>query len=154
MRNWQKNLLKYLAIGLICLTIAFFYINQYMKQEEMRMIIEKARDAWIAQDANAITQLFTPNGELIVPGQKWQGQERIRQEVTNFALANYQVKIEIRRIIFAENQAAVEWYYEDTDKASGRRNQADDVIMIDFQNGYISRWREYFDTTTPASNQS
>ncbi|MBD2778338.1 nuclear transport factor 2 family protein [Iningainema tapete] len=125
-----------------------------MKQEEMRMIIEKARDAWIAQDANAITQLFTPNGELIVPGQKWQGQERIRQEVTNFALANYQVKIEIRRIIFAENQAAVEWYYEDTDKASGRRNQADDVIMIDFQNGYISRWREYFDTTTPASNQS
>lgn len=154
MRNWNTNLLKYLIIGLIFLSLAFFcpgkFTYKYMKQEEIRTLIEKARDAWVAQNADAIAQLFTPDGELIVPGQKWQGQARIRQEVSRFAQQYSNVKIEIRRIIFKDNQAVVEWYYEDTEKATGRRNKADDVIVIDFKNGRISRWREYFDTTTPA----
>lgn len=122
-----------------------------MKQEDIRGLIEKARDAWIAQDADALTQLFTPDGELIVPGQIWLGQGRIREEVTRFAQQYQDVKIEIRRIIIEDNQAAVEWYYEDTEKSTGRRNKADDVIIVDFKDGRISRWREYFDTKTPAS---
>jgi uncharacterized protein (TIGR02246 family) len=122
-----------------------------MEPEEIRALIETAKAAWIAQDANAIAQLFTVDGEIILPGQKWQGKSKIKAEITNFSQQYGEVKIDIHRILIQNNQAAVEWSYADTETATGRRNQADDVIMIDFQDGLISRWREYFDTKTPAS---
>ncbi|WP_225225564.1 nuclear transport factor 2 family protein [Komarekiella delphini-convector] len=120
-----------------------------MNQEDILTLINKAKEAWVAQDADALTQMFTPDGEIIVPGKKWQGQAKIREEITHFAQQYSDVKIDIKRIIVENNQAAVEWYYEDTHKATGRRNKADDVIFVDFKNGLINRWREYFDTETP-----
>lgn len=127
------------------------FTNQDMKPEDMQRLIEQARDAWVNRDAEAIAQLFKPDGELIVPGQKWHGQAKIRAEVTRFAQKYSDVQIDIQRIIFGDNQAAIEWYYEDTEMATGIRNQADDVIIVDFKDGQIERWREYFDTKTPAN---
>lgn len=150
---WHSRLLKWLGLGLVCFSVAFSAgasANQH-QQSDMRTLIYRAKDAWVAQDANALAQLFTPDGELIVPGQRWQGPARIRAEVTRFAQRHSDVKIDIRRIIIEGNQAAIEWYYEDTEKATGIRNKADDAIVVDFQAGRISRWREYFDTKTPAS---
>ena len=126
--------------------------NNNMEKSQILTLIEKAKDAWIAQDADTLAQLFTPDGEIIVPGQKWQGQTKIREEVTRFAQQYSDVKINIIRIITENNQATVEWHYEDTEKATSRRNKADDVIVIDFKDCRISRWREYFDTKTPTSN--
>jgi len=124
-----------------------------MNPEDIRALINKAREAWVAQDADALAQMFTPDGEIIVPGKKWRGQTRIREEINDFARQYSDVKIDIQRILIENNQASVEWYYEDTEKATGRRNKADDVIIVDFKDGMISRWREYFDTKTPDSNQ-
>ncbi|RCJ26970.1 DUF4440 domain-containing protein [Nostoc minutum NIES-26] len=121
--------------------------------EDIRTLVEKAREAWVTQDADALAQLFTLDGEIIVPGQRWQGQARIREKIAHFAQQYSDVKIDIQRILIENNQAAVEWYYEDTENETGYRNKADDVIVIDFQDGLISRWREYFDTKTPASKQ-
>ncbi|MBD2085105.1 nuclear transport factor 2 family protein [Coleofasciculus sp. FACHB-542] len=120
-----------------------------MNPEDIRIAIAQARDAWIARDGEALAALFTPNGEIIVPGQRWQGQERIRQEVAHFAQQYSDVRIEIQQVIVDGDRAVVEWYYEDTENATGRRNIADDVIVINFQEGRIGRWREYFDTETP-----
>ncbi|MEW5859097.1 MAG: nuclear transport factor 2 family protein [Cyanobacteriota bacterium] len=134
------------------MNIAFIkvaFANQYMNPEDIRIAIAQAKDAWIARDAEALAALFAPDGEIIVPGQRWQGQERIRQEVTHFAQQYSDVRIEIRQIIVDSDRAVVEWYYEDTENATGRRNKADDVIVINFKEGRISRWREYFDTETP-----
>ncbi len=125
------------------------FANQPMNPEDIRIAIAQARDAWIARDAEALAALFAPDGEIIVPGQRWQGQERIRQEVAHFAQQYSDVRIEIRQIIVDGDRAVVEWYYEDTENTTGRRNKADDVIVINFQAGRISRWREYFDTETP-----
>ena len=154
MRKIWKRSPNWLGLGLIFFGITFStdaFANQYRKQAGMRTVIEQARDAWVARDANALAQLFTPDGELIVPGQRWQGRAKIREEVTHFAQQYSDVKIDIRRIIIEDNQAAVEWHYEDVEKATGLRNKADDAIIVDFKNGRISRWREYFDTKTPAS---
>ncbi|WP_414562083.1 MULTISPECIES: nuclear transport factor 2 family protein [unclassified Anabaena] len=120
-----------------------------MNPQDIRILIEQARDAWVTQDIDAIAQLFTDDGELILPGQHWQGKEKIREELSHFPQQYSDVKIEIHRLIIQGDQAAVEWYYEDTEKATGHRNKADDVIVVDFQDGLISRWREYFDTQTP-----
>lgn len=150
MRKIRNRLSIWLKLGFI-LGIAFSIAsaNQYRKQEEIRTLIKQARDAWVARDAEALAQLFTLDGELIVPGQRWQGQAKIREEVTRFAQQYSDVKIDIKRIIIEDNQAAVEWGYEDTEKATNFHNKADDVIVVDFKDGRISRWREYFDTKTP-----
>jgi len=115
---------------------------------EIYTIIQQARDSWVNRDANAFARLFTSNGEFLVPGNRWVGQDAIRQVAADFAASSSNVTIEIRRIIVEGNQAAVEWHWEDTN-LSGYHNQADDVIVIDFINGKISRWREYIDTQTP-----
>ena len=156
MKNWNSRLPNWAGLGIIFFGITLSlsaFANHDMEQEDMKALIEQARDAWVARDADALAQLFTPNGELIVPGQRWRGKAKIRQEVTRFAQQYSDVKIDIRRIIVKDNQAAVEWYYEDTEKATGFRNKVDDAIIVDFKDGHISRWREYFDTKTPASNK-
>ncbi|MDZ8070307.1 MAG: nuclear transport factor 2 family protein [Nostoc sp. DedQUE08] len=145
---------QWLVLGTIFVSLTFstpLVASQSMNQQDIQILIEKAKDAWVAQDIDAIAQLFTIDGELIVPGQCWRGQERIREGLANFKEQYSDVKIDIHRIIIGANQAAVEWYYEDTEKATGRRNKADDVIVVDFKDNQISRWREYFDTQTPTN---
>ncbi|WP_414542805.1 nuclear transport factor 2 family protein [Nostoc sp. CCY0012] len=141
-----------LLLWLLYLTVTFntpAFAQQFMNPQDIRLLIEQARDAWVTQNADAIAQMFTDDGELILPGQRWQGKQRIREELSDFSQQYSDVKIDIHRMIIQDDQAAVEWYYEDTEKATGHRNKADDVIVVDFQDGLISRWREYFDTQTP-----
>lgn len=121
-----------------------------MKPEAIQSLIQSARVAWVKRDANAWANLFVPDGEMIVHGNRWVGQDAIRKSLADFAAGVAEVNIEIRRILIEGNQAAVEWHWQDQDKASGRRSQADDAIVIDFQANRIARWREYIDKETPA----
>ncbi len=122
-----------------------------MPPEAIQAIIHQARDAWVNGDAEAFASLFTPDGELIVPGNRWVGPDAIRDVAAGFSASAAEVKIEIRRILITGNQALVEWYWEDVDKASGKQNRADDAIVVDFAAGRIQRWREYIDSQTPAA---
>jgi uncharacterized protein (TIGR02246 family) len=120
--------------------------SELMKPEEIRLLIKQAGDAWVRGDAGAFAALFAPDGEFIVPGNRWVGKAEIEKAAANFLVNHSDVKILIRRLIIEGNQAAVEWHWEDREKATGRRSQADDAIVIDWQNGQIVRWREYIDT--------
>jgi uncharacterized protein (TIGR02246 family) len=111
-----------------------------------RSLIQKAADAWTTGDADAFAALFHPEGEFIVPGNHWVGQDAIRQVAADFAAAYTDVKIEIRRLLIENHQAAVEWHWQEIEKATGKFGSADDTIVIDFQDGRIRRWREYIDT--------
>ncbi len=114
--------------------------------QDIRSLIILAKDAWVAGDAEALAHLFTVDAQLIVPSQRWQGQAKIREEVAKFVRLYTDIKITIHRIIIEGNLAAVEWHYEDIERATGKHSQADDAIVIEVQNGRISYWREYFDT--------
>jgi uncharacterized protein (TIGR02246 family) len=159
------SLIKALALNLLRWLLASIFLVSLMSgmdasashnrsQQDIRSLIEQAKTAWVARDADALAQLFLPDGELIVPGQRWQGQARIREGISNFSQHYMDVSITIQRIILDGNQAAVEWHYEDTEKATGQRNRVDDVIVIEIKDGRISYWREYFDTKTPLKQQS
>lgn len=143
---------RVLWLGIILILFNFgFDMDRAVSATEpqaIRAIIEQAKTAWIDRDADALAQLFTADGELIVPGQRWQGRARIRAEVANYAQKYRDVSIMISQVMIEGERAAVEWHYEDTERATGKRNKADDVIMIDFKAGQIGRWREYFDTET------
>ncbi len=116
-----------------------------VKPEEIRCIIQQASEAWITGNAEAFAALFLPDGEFIVPNNHWVGQRLIRQVLADFT-AQYEVtRIEIRQLIVEDDRAVVEWYWEDREKATGKCNQADDAIVINFKAGKISRWREYID---------
>lgn len=126
-----------------------------MTPEQIRQLIEQARDAWIAGDADAFAALFRQTGEFVVPGQVYRGPDAIRSAVVEFAAGHSNVAIDLHRVIIDSNQdtvqAVVEWHWEDTETKTGKRTQADDAIVVDIQAGQISRWREYIDTATPAT---
>ena len=133
-------------------SIASYYQGKagFMKSEEMRSLIRQAAQAWMVGDADAFASLFVTNGEFIVPGNRWVGQAEIRKAADDFASTHSEVEISIRRIIIEENQAVVEWHWQDKENATNCRTQADDAIVVDFKDGQISRWREYIDTQTPS----
>lgn len=120
-----------------------------MTHNDIRTLIERARQSWIDGNGAAFAELFTPDGEFIVPGNRWQGHDAIREVTDNFSGKNSDVKIHIHRIIIDGNQAVVEWLWQCTVDATGAREIADDAIVIDFNQSRISRWREYIDTKTP-----
>ncbi len=119
-----------------------------MTSEQCRSIIQQAAEAWITGNADSFASLFLPDGEFIVPNNRWVGAAKIRQVAADFA-TNYEVKIEIRHIIVEGNRAVAEWHWSDQEKATGKCNQAEDAIVVDFRDGKISRWREYIDATSP-----
>jgi uncharacterized protein (TIGR02246 family) len=120
-----------------------------IQPEYVRELVRQAADALMSGDAYAFAALFTPNGEFIVPGQKWVGREAIHQAIADFSRSYSHVTIEIRQIVTEGNHTVVEWQWQDMEKANGRRSQADDAIAIDFTGKRISRWREYIDAETP-----
>jgi uncharacterized protein (TIGR02246 family) len=122
--------------------------SKLMTTEQIKAAIAQAAKAWIEGDAEGFASLFLPEGEFIVPGDRWIGREQIHQAVIDYASAYSEVKIEIRQIVIDGNYAFVEWHWEDKENATGKVSKADDAIAIDFQDGLISRWREYIDSTT------
>ena len=110
-------------------------------------MIQESRNAWVTGDAAAFAVLFTADGELIVPGQRWQGRRAIETETTNF-LQQFWVAIEIQKILIEGNQAAIEWDWQETPKAGGQTRQTQDAILVEFEAGHIRRWREYIDAET------
>jgi uncharacterized protein (TIGR02246 family) len=119
-----------------------------MTREEIYFAIAQAAKAWTEGNAERFASLFLTEGEFIVPGDRWVGREDIHQTVLDYASAYSEVKIEIRRIVIDGDYAFVEWHWEDKENATGKVSKADDAIAIDFQDGLISRWREYIDSTT------
>jgi len=120
-----------------------------MAPESIAQVVEQAKTAWQDGDADRFAELFLPDGELVVPGQRWQGRAAIRQAVLDFSSTHSQVEIEIQRIVSFGGCALVEWIWKDVEKSTGERSQAEDAIVIDFQADQIRRWREYIDTQTP-----
>jgi uncharacterized protein (TIGR02246 family) len=114
-------------------------------QSPVASLIQQAADAWMQADADAFANLFTPEGEFIVPGNRWSGRDTIRQVAADFGQDYTDITIHIHRIVQDNQQAILEWQWQETEKATGKRGSADDVIVIDFQDGKIRRWREYID---------
>jgi uncharacterized protein (TIGR02246 family) len=142
------GLFRWLAIGIILLGLMSNMdanASQNLPPQDIRSTIDRARSAWIERDADALARLFTLDAELIVPGQRWQGRAKIREEIAKFSRQYEQVEITIHRIVLDGNLAAIEWHYEDTEKSTGKRNRSDDAILIECRDGLISYWREYFD---------
>ncbi len=65
-----------------------------MTTEQIKAAIAQAAKAWIEKDAEGFASLFLPDGEFIVPGDRWTGREQIHRAVLDYASAYSEVKID------------------------------------------------------------
>lgn len=128
-------------------------INTMTPPDQIQSIIQQARSAWLTGNAAAFAALFAAEGEFIAPGNRWVGPDQIRQAAAAYAAAYDVLRIDIRQVIQANERAVVEWYWQDREKSTGQESQADDAIVIDFQAGCITRWREYIDAVSPQQDK-
>jgi uncharacterized protein (TIGR02246 family) len=117
-----------------------------MTPEAIQLVIQKAADSWVNGTVDAFARLFTLDGVFIIPGHRSVGFEEIRQTAKEFYDTHHQVEIKIVNILIEQEKAAVEWTWQDVNKITGKHSRADDVIMIDFCDNKICRWREYIDS--------
>ena len=120
-----------------------------MSGDEMRAAILNQIRAWEQADAEGLANAFTPDGEIVIAGKLIKGRDALRATVARFSGRHSGVKVILHRIIFGENCAAVEYRWEDTKNETGERYAADDAVWVDFRDGLIARWREYWDNETP-----
>jgi uncharacterized protein (TIGR02246 family) len=116
-----------------------------MTPEAMRSVIQQAADFWIKGNSRGFAALFSADGEFIVPGSRWVGVGAIERAAKEFHESHNEVEIEIQQILVENTRACVEWVWRDISLSSGKRTQAKDAIIVDFQDGKIQRWREYID---------
>jgi uncharacterized protein (TIGR02246 family) len=122
-----------------------------MTHDEMRAAILNQIRAWETGDADLLAGGFTPDGAIVVSGKVIAGREALQATVRRFSSRHSEVKVVLHRIIFGDDCAAVEYRWEDTKNETGERYLADDAVWVDFRDGLISRWREYWDNETPKS---
>lgn len=120
-----------------------------MTNDEMSTAILNQIRAWEEGDAERLANGFTPDGEIVVSGKVIKGHNALKATVTRFSSRHSDVKVTLHRIVFGENCAAVEYRWEDTKNETGARYLADDAVWVDFREGLIVRWREYWDNETP-----
>ena len=125
-----------------------------MTHEEMRVAILNQIRAWEEGDADRLVNGFTPDGQIVVAGKVIAGHDALRATVTRFSSRHSDVVVSLGRIVYGDNCAAVEYRWEDTKNETGQRYVADDAVWVDFRDGLICRWREYWDNETPGAQQA
>ncbi|NJO90868.1 MAG: nuclear transport factor 2 family protein [Chloroflexia bacterium] len=114
-----------------------------MTPETIRTCIQAAVRACIAKDAGTLASLFLPKGEMVIRGDRIIGRSEIARVSAKYLARCDRIAITIHRILVEGDCAVVEWTWQDAKSGNGQQNVADNVIVIDFQDGAISRWREY-----------
>jgi len=60
---------------------------------DIRSRIYQARDSWMKGDGKAFAALFAPDGEFVVPGNRWVGRDAIQNTANEFASGHTGVEI-------------------------------------------------------------
>lgn len=115
-----------------------------MNQREVELLIERQAEAWQKVDFDAIGADFCEDGCLISPGGTWQGSAAIAAAARQWFATCSAVQIEIKRIILAGNQGAVEWIWHETRRADNQMYTMEDGIIFELRDDKILYWREYF----------
>lgn len=101
--------------------------------------------AWMRQDWEAATRVFTPDGALqsMMLPTSWQGHEAIRTMCVEVGRHSSNINIDIRRIGVVDGAVVAERV--DSFLWDGRQVAYPTVGVFEFENGRIKLWKEYFD---------
>ncbi len=114
-------------------------------EKRLQEIAERQASAWENADADKIIADFAEDSLFVVPGFTFKGKQQIKEEAENYFAEFTGTKIQITRVIFSENQGAMEWIWTDKNKKTGETSRAEDAIIFELEDGKIKYWREYID---------
>ncbi len=114
-------------------------------EKRLQEIAERQASAWENADADKIIADFAEDSLFVVPGFSFKGKQQIKEEAENYFTEFTETKIQITRVIFRENQGAMEWIWTDKNKKTGETSRAEDAIIFELEDGKIKYWREYID---------
>lgn len=115
-----------------------------MTDDDKIAIFHRMAQAWHEQDWRTCADLFAPDGVLhSVMLEPVVGRQAIYDRISKLGGANKKVTLHIRRIGVIDGAL----FTERTDEIvlDGRRGEAPVVGILEFQDGKITLWREYYD---------
>ena len=113
--------------------------------EQKIQFIREMFAAWMRQDWNAATEVFTPDGEMLsmMMPDPWKGHDAIRAMCIDIGKHAKNININIKRIGVIDGQVFVERF--DSFLWDGKTVGYPTVGVFEFENGKIKLWKEYFD---------
>ncbi|BAQ65026.1 hypothetical protein [Geminocystis sp. NIES-3709] len=107
------------------------------------LLIEKVTQACINKNAFIFASLFSQDGIIILSKNNIINRADI-EKITHdyFSVLKY-INIEIHSIIIEKNKAFIEWSWSDYNLKTNSEKSQDNVIVLEFKQDLIYRWREY-----------
>lgn len=115
-----------------------------MTPREIRRVIKIAADACTTGDAETFASLFTTEGKILIAGRQIVGKAAIEKATADYLATRQEIQITLDNILVEDNQAVVEWTWEDTKIETGQRSRTNNAIVVQFKAGLICQWREYY----------
>ncbi|MCM1982544.1 nuclear transport factor 2 family protein [Lyngbya confervoides] len=107
-------------------------------------LIEAAVEALCSLNAQAFARCFTPDARLVLPnGQQLQGRAEIQGALADLSQRLIQVDLKISGMTIAAGTAYVAWHWRSLARQTGKWQVSDNLIVLQFNQGLISAWREY-----------
>jgi ketosteroid isomerase-like protein len=109
-------------------------------------LIHQHARAFSRLDWDAVREYWHPDGELVSPGGRWPVTS-MRAIMRDLDAQYRDVDIQVTNVIQSadESYIAFEWTYASTRRSDGARSVTPDAIIVEFRDGLIYSWREYFD---------
>ena len=111
----------------------------------IQQLVERQANAWETADSEKIIADFADDGLFVVPGSQFSGKEEIKAAAESYFAEFVDTTVTIKRIIVKGNEGAIEWTWNEKNKATGETSQAEDAIIFELEDGKIKYWREYID---------
>lgn len=115
------------------------------KEDFIKQLIKRQARAWETANTDNIVADFTEDSLFIFPGTTLKGKQAIAVAAQGYFANFTETNIEIKRIIFHENEGAIEWTWRDKNKNTNEFSYAEDAIIFELENNKIKYWREYID---------
>jgi uncharacterized protein (TIGR02246 family) len=116
-----------------------------MDRAQIDALIERQARAWEQGNIEALLADFAPDALFITPGGTLKGHQAIRKMAESALKSISEARVIITRIIFYQDEGAVEWTWRQTDKHTNIQQTVEDAIIFTLREDKITYWREYFD---------
>ncbi|WP_017294083.1 nuclear transport factor 2 family protein [Geminocystis herdmanii] len=110
---------------------------------DYRLLVDRAIKACMEKNASRFSSLFTEDGEIILNQNLCFSKQEIEEVTHKYFVSLKYVKIETKYIIIERNKAFIQWSWSDFNLVNNQENSHDNVIVLDFKDNLIYRWREY-----------
>ncbi|MBE9128273.1 MULTISPECIES: nuclear transport factor 2 family protein [unclassified Coleofasciculus] len=114
--------------------------------QEIKHLVERQANAWETADSDKIVADFADDSLFIVPGSTFRGKPEIKKAAADYFAEFTETQVTLKRLIISGNEGAVEWNWQDKNRKTGEKSQAEDAIVFELEDGKIKYWREYIDT--------